>query len=108
MSALKKFDSDWARFFLTIAFFCLLHFGDNRYVKKEEYSADMKSVRDSLVSLDKSIALLETTRRVQDDHETRLRALEARKISYEKKQTGSHPPYTLSLLPSGDLPFYAR
>jgi cob(I)alamin adenosyltransferase len=108
MTAFKKFDSEWGRFFLghflTLAIFASIHFGDGRYVTKADYTADMKSVRDTLVSLDKSIALLETTRRVQDDHEARLRALEARKVFYEKNQTPSLTP----VLPGGDLFAAAR
>lgn len=105
-------DPDWVRFFGLIAIFAGLHFGDNRYVTKAEYSADQAErkeafngiketfagVREAIISMDKSIALLETTRRVQDDHETRIRALEkTAKLSYEieKNPIGSVGPALL-------------
>ena len=110
MSGRFKLDSDWTRFFLTIAFFAVIHFGDNRYVRKAEHTADLaalsaelRTVGTAIVSMDKSIALLETARRVQDDHETRIRALEQRtKLSIYEKNPQLVPSAWASLSITGD------
>lgn len=106
MSTRFKITADWMRFFLTIAFFCILHFGDGRYVSKADYSAEMKTIAAAIVAMDKQIALLESGRSAIVDHESRIRALEQKtKLSYEIKKTplGSLEPFlTGSLYAAGD------
>src|SRR4051812_7233657 len=101
MNARFKLNPEWMRTIVTVAFFCAVHFLDNRYVTKADYAADqtrreesLKPIRDAIVGMDKSIALLESNRSVQADHETRIRALEQRnKLSHEieKNPVGSVP-----------------
>ena len=75
MKFLQKY-GDWARTFCVLLAIGATQFLDLRFVAKAAYEEDQKATRKSLIDLSTAIALLQQTTKIQDDHESRLRALE--------------------------------
>jgi hypothetical protein len=95
MSFRPRINGEWIRWGLLVALVVATQFLDLRYVPKQAYADDkveakknMEALKDAVSSMATTIALLQKSERVQDDHEQRIRNLENRKATYEKTTAG--------------------
>jgi hypothetical protein len=86
LGALARY-GDSIRFLVTVAVVAGLHFCDSRYVSTTAYALDrrdteavQKELAGTITGLQTAIALLQGQHEILNDHETRLRTLESRRL----------------------------